>query len=70
MALALTGSFGQIFVYWLINHFRQHVVPFIITTRKIITVAISIIYFGHEVTLIQIMGIIIVFLAVFYEFWV
>lgn len=29
---------------------------------------ISILYFGHYVTFIQILGIIIVFLAVFYEF--
>ena len=68
MCLSVSGAIGQIFVYWLINSFRQHVVPFIITTRKILTVVISILYFGHYVTFIQILGIIIVFLAVFYEF--
>ena len=66
MVLALTGSAGQIFVYWLINSFRQHVVPFIITTRKIITVAISILYFGHNVGILQVLGILIVFFAVFF----
>lgn len=68
LCLSLTGAVGQIFVYWLITNFRQHVVPFIITTRKIMTVVISILYFGHRVTFSQKAGIVIVFLAVLFEF--
>lgn len=66
LLLSLSGAVGQMFVYWLISNFRQHVVPFIITTRKILTVGISIMYFGHEVTWVQVLGIFVVFLAVIY----
>lgn len=59
---------GQIVVYWMINHFRQHVVPFIITTRKILTVVLSIIFFKHTVTVWQMLGIVIVLATVFYDF--
>lgn len=68
LCLSLTGAVGQIFIYWMISNFRQHVVPFIITTRKILTVVISIIYFGHDVTIFQKAGIALVFIAVFFEF--
>jgi UDP-galactose transporter B1 len=68
LALSITGAIGQMFVYWMINYFRQHVVPFVITTRKLLTVGISIIYFNHEVTFMQIIGIILVFGIICYDF--
>jgi UDP-galactose transporter B1 len=68
MGLILTNALGQIVIYWMITCFRQHVVPFVITTRKLFTVGISILYFKHDVTWVQIMGIIIVFIIVCYDF--
>lgn len=68
LVLSTTGAAGQIVVYWMISHFRQHVVPFIITTRKILTVVLSILFFKHTVTIPQILGIIVVFATVFYDF--
>ena len=59
---------GQMFVYQLIKEFRQHIVPFIITTRKILTVVISIMFYGHSTAFVQVLGIIIVFCAASYEY--
>lgn len=42
--------------------------PFIITTRKIFTVGLSIAYFGHKYTFEQVGGILIVLGAAVYEF--
>jgi len=71
MDLLLTGvlSFvGQIFIYRLVKQFKQHIVPFIITTRKIFTVVLSITYFGHKYNYWQVIGIVLVFGASFFEF--
>jgi hypothetical protein len=66
--MSLTAFVGQIFIYRMIKQFKQHIVPFVVTTRKIITVGLSLIYFHHETSLGQISAIIIVFLATVYEF--
>ena len=64
-ALALTG---QMFVYRMIKQFKQHFVPFVITTRKVFTVALSIVFYSHPTNFLQVLGIIIVFGIVTYEF--
>lgn len=66
--LACMGSVGQMLVFWMIKLFRQHTVPFIITTRKIATVLISIIFFGHKFKFVQLIGIFMVFLTVLIDF--
>lgn len=68
ISLGIIGAFGQIVVYWMITHFKQHVVPFIITTRKLFTVVISILYFKHESTIQQDISLIFVFIVVLYDF--
>lgn len=69
LALGLMGCFGQIVVYWMISHFKQHVVPFIITTRKLFTVIISILYFHHESTIQQNVSLIFIFFIVLFDFY-
>lgn len=59
---------GQIFVYRMIKQFKQHIVPFVVTTRKIITVGFSLLYFHHQSSLGQVVGIILVFCITTYEF--
>lgn len=61
---ALMVSIGHIFAYYLIAHFRQHVVPFVITTRKALSVLLSIIVYGHQVNGKQWAGIVLVFSGV------
>jgi hypothetical protein len=43
-------------------------VPFVITTRKIFTVGLSIVYFHHETSVGQLLSILLVFIVTFYEF--
>ena len=67
--MSLFNLLGQIYVYRLIKQFKQHVVPFIITTRKIITIVISVLFVGHKkYELIQFVGVFIIFVSVAYEF--
>jgi hypothetical protein len=43
-------------------------VPFVVTTRKIFTVGLSIVYFRHETSLGQILAILLVLIVTVYEF--
>ena len=56
------------FVYRMIKQFKQHIVPFVITTRKIFTVVISIVFYNHPTTMMQIIAIVIVFASASYEY--
>lgn len=68
LALSCLTTSGQIFVYRMIKQFKQHIVPFVITTRKIFTVVISILFYNHETTITQMMAIALVFLTASYEY--
>lgn len=66
--MSIISAFGQFFVYRMIKQFKQHVLPFTITTRKIFSVVISIIFYHHKTNIIQIFGIFLVFTTVAYDF--
>lgn len=66
--LSCLTTLGQIFVYRMIKQFKQHIVPFVITTRKIFTVVISIILYGHNTTFFQVLAIILIFGTTSYEY--
>lgn len=68
LAIGVLCFLGQVFIYRLVRQFKQHIVPFIITTRKIFTVALSIFYFGHKFNPQQALGVGIVLAASLYEF--
>jgi UDP-galactose transporter B1 len=53
------------FIYYIVDNFKNHVTSLITTTRKIFTVLISIVVFGHVLTTMQYVGMVIVFLGVF-----
>ena len=65
---AICGTVGQMFVYRMIKQFKQHFVPFVITTRKIFTVGLSLIWYRHATNAGQVISIVMVFLLVTYEF--
>ena len=48
LIIGFLSFLGQMFIYRLVRQFKQHIVPFIINTRKIFTVALSIAYYGHS----------------------
>ena len=62
------STLGQMFVYRMIKQFKQHFVPFVITTRKIFTVGLSIFFYHHPTNIWQILGLLMVFGIVTYEF--
>jgi solute carrier family 35 (UDP-galactose transporter), member B1 len=66
LIMGVLSAVGQMFVYRMIKQFKQHFVPFVITTRKIFTVAISIVFYHHETNLWQGAGLIMVFGVVTY----
>lgn len=69
LAAQISCSFiGQIFVYRMIKQFKQHVVPFTVTTRKIMSVFWSILFFGHSTNWIQIVSIFGLLAVVCWEF--
>ena len=65
---SILAGFGQFFVYRMIKQFKQHFVPFTISSRKILTVVISIFFYHHKTNVIQLLGVVIVLSAVGYEF--
>lgn len=58
------GVFGDIFIYRLLLVHRQHVVPLVITIRRISTSVVNLLYFHHDVSVGQTVGIGIVCLGV------
>lgn len=68
LIMGVLSTMGQMFVYRMIKQFKQHFVPFVITTRKIFTVGLSILYYHHATNFWQILGLILVFLVVTFEF--
>jgi hypothetical protein len=65
--LGLANAISAIFIYKIITTFRQHVYPLVSTVRKCITVGVSILYFGHHIELVQMIGIVLVFGGVMLE---
>lgn len=68
LIMGFLSTIGQMFVYYMIKQFKQHFVPFVITTRKIFTVGLSIVVYGHDTNMWQIIGLFLVFGVVTYEF--
>lgn len=68
LIMSVVSGFGQFFVYRMIKQFKQHFVPFTISSRKILSVAISIVFYNHETNLIQMIGMFFVLSTIFMEF--
>lgn len=67
--LGSLGAVGQMVIFWMIKLFRQHIVPFVVTTRKIVTTLLSILFFKHSVTYVQFIGISLTLGIVVYDFY-
>ena len=59
---------GQICIYLVVANFKQHIYPLISTVRKIFTILLSILVFGHAITIHQVFGMVLVFGGMAYEF--
>lgn len=69
IGIGLLQVVGQISVYYIVGNFKQHIFPLVATTRKILTVILSIFIFNHDVNLNQWIAILIVFSGMFYELY-
>ena len=54
-------------IYRMIKLFKQHILPFVIATRKCITVVVNIRHFGHQINAKQVIGMAMVFGAILVE---
>lgn len=52
---------GQICIYLVVANFKQHIYPLISTVRKIFTILLSILVFGHPMTIHQWFAMVLVF---------
>lgn len=68
--MSLISAVGQFFVYRMIKQFKQHFVPFTITSRKILTVGLSLFIYGHKTNGYQVFGFLLVLGTVVVEFFI
>lgn len=66
---SILGLCIQIFKYRMIKQFKQHIVPFVMASRKIISILLSVFIIGHDYAAIQFLGVFIIFVSIIYEFW-
>lgn len=59
--MAVLQVVGQVSIYYVIVNFKQHIFPLISTTRKVLTVLLSIVIYGHNVNILQWLSIFMVF---------
>jgi len=64
---AVTSATGQLFIYYTIKTFGPVVFTIIMTTRQIVSMVISTIYFNHPMQWSSVLGAVIVFCAVFHS---
>lgn len=63
---AIIAAIGQLYVYKVIKQFKQHILPFVRASRKVLTVGVSILFYGHHTNLMQVIGICLVLGTIFY----
>ena len=67
LGVCLLQVTGQVSIYYIIANFKQHVFPLISTTRKIFTIACSIMLFNHKLSGYQWIAICIIFVGMSFE---
>jgi UDP-galactose transporter B1 len=65
--LSVSGTIGQVFIFYTIANFSPLLLSIVTTTRKFFTVLISIFIFNHQMNYLQWISIGLVFLGVFME---
>ncbi len=67
LIMSVLQAIGQVSIYYVIVRFKQHIFPLISTTRKVFTVLLSILIFGHTLSIPQWLSILLVFAGLGYE---
>jgi len=61
LALGMAGSIGQVFIFYTISNFGALVCAMLTTIRKVFTITFSVIMFGHILSVMQFMGVVVAF---------
>ncbi|KAI4182192.1 MAG: hypothetical protein L6R41_006140 [Letrouitia leprolyta] len=67
---AICGAVGQIFIYYTLAHFSSLLLVTVTVTRKMLTMMLSVIWFGHTLSGMQWVGVGLVFGGVGAEGWI
>lgn len=65
--LALTATFGQLVIYYMVKEFGALVFAVAMVTRHVLAIIISCIFFSHPLSNLQILGSVLVFGTVYYK---
>lgn len=68
IAFSILSSTGELIVYWLIRIFQGGVVPFVVSTRKMNSVLLSLVIFSHRLGLLQIIAVILAYAVTMIDF--
>lgn len=69
LAFAACGAVGQVFIFHTLAHFSSLLLVTITVTRKMLTMLMSVVLFGHQVTRMQWLGVGLVFSSISAEAW-
>ena len=61
VSFAICGAVGQIFIYYTLSHFSSLLLVTVTVTRKMLTMMLSVVWFGHRLTEMQWFGVALVF---------
>ena len=61
LGFAICGAVGQIFIYYTLSHFSSLLLVTVTVTRKMLTMMLSVLWFGHRLTGMQWVGVALVF---------
>lgn len=64
LAYALLGGLGQLFIFETISHFGSLTLVMVTVTRKLVTMLLSVVVFGHRLRAGQWFGVAVVFLGI------
>ena len=68
LAFTILSSTGELVIYWLIRIFQGGVVPFVVSTRKMNSVLLSLVVFSHRFSLMQIVAVILAYAVTMIDF--
>lgn len=67
VTIAITSATGQLFIFYTIKTFGPVVFTIIMTTRQVFSIVISVILFGHSITVLSLLGAACVFGSIFHR---
>ncbi|MCJ1359352.1 MAG: UDP-galactose transporter [Icmadophila ericetorum] len=70
LGFAACGAIGQIFIYYTLSHFSSLLLVTVTVTRKMLTMILSVVWFGHRLSGMQWVGVGLVFGGVGAEGWI